>query len=74
MKTLKDLKTGEKGIIKKIKVNGAVHRRLSDMGFIRGVCVEMIKPAPLGDPLQFKLRGYHLSLRKSEASEVVIEN
>jgi len=74
MKTLKDLKAGEKGIVKKINVNGAVHRRLSDMGLIRGASVEMVKPAPLGDPLEFKLKGYHLSLRKSEASEVVIDN
>jgi len=44
------------------------------MGLIRGASVEMVKPAPLGDPLEFKLKGYHLSLRKSEASEVVIEN
>jgi len=74
MRTLKDLRRGEKGKVKRIKIRGSVHRRLRDMGINPGITVEMIKPAPLGDPLEFKLKGYHLSIRKSIAEKVMIEN
>ena len=75
MKTLIDLKKREKGIVKEIICNNHVHihRRLLDMGLTPGTAVEMIKEAPLGDPLEFKLKNYLLSLRKSEASMVKIE-
>ena len=73
MKTLKDLKKYEKGIVKEIICNNHIHRRLLDMGLTPGTIVEMIKEAPLGDPLEFKLKNYLLSLRKSEASMVKIE-
>lgn len=74
MRSLKDLKRGEKAMVQKIKVNGSLHRRLCDMGINPGITVEMVKAAPLGDPLEFKLKGYHLSLRKSVAEQVIIDN
>ncbi|HPZ08311.1 MAG TPA: ferrous iron transport protein A [Candidatus Eremiobacteraeota bacterium] len=72
MRTLLDLKTGEKAIVKKITGYSLIHRRLLDMGIVSGTCVQLVKSAPLGDPLEFKIKGYHLSLRKSEASTVEI--
>jgi len=58
-----------------IKVSGAsnVRKRLLDMGIMPGVVIEMIRPAPLGDPVQIKIKGYHLSLRKTEASHILIK-
>ena len=73
MRTLRDLKRGEKAVIKRVISHSPIHRRLMDMGFVSGTGIEMVKPAPLGDPLEFKLKGYHLSLRKSEAESVEIE-
>ncbi|MHC1625089.1 MAG: FeoA family protein [Methermicoccaceae archaeon] len=56
-----------------IKGRGAARKRVLDMGFVPGVEVEVIKKAPLGDPIEFKLKGYHLSLRKKEAETIVVE-
>jgi len=50
-----------------------VRKKLLDMGIMPGVVIEMIRPAPLGDPVQIKIKGYHLSLRKTEASRIVIK-
>lgn len=72
--TLDQLTPGSKARIARIGGQGAVRRRLMDMGVVRGVEIELIKAAPLGDPLEFRLLGYHLSLRKSEAQLVEIES
>src|SRR5512140_3448893 len=67
MITLYDLIEGEKGIILKIKGRGQFRQRLMEMGFIAGKPVEVIKKAPLRDPIEYKILGYHVSLRNSEA-------
>ncbi len=73
MQTLDQLKPGEKAHVKRIGGQGAVRRRLMDMGLVGGVEVELIKAAPMGDPLEYRLRGYKLSLRKAEAQMVEID-
>lgn len=72
-RTLKSLKPGESGKITMIKVKGAIRRRLMDMGVIRGTDVYVEKVAPLGDPIEVKIKGYNLSLRKEDAQNIVIE-
>src|SRR5664279_1273446 len=76
MTTLYDLNEGDAGIILKIKGRGQFRQRLSEMGFVVGKKVEVIKKAPLRDPIEYKIMGYHISLRNSEAQliEVDIEN
>ena len=70
---LSSLKPGENAIVTRIECSGALRRRMIDMGITPGVAVTMGRPAPLGDPLQITLRGYELSLRKSEAQEILVE-
>lgn len=71
--TLDKLVPGESGRIKKISGRGAIRRRLVDMGLTRGAVIEMVKVSPLGDPVEYRLRGYHLSLRLSEAETILVE-
>lgn len=71
--TLNELNAGETGIIKNIIGQNAIRRRLMDMGMTKGTPVKLIKVAPLGDPLELKIRGYQLSLRKAEAELIFIE-
>ena len=71
--TLRELKPGEKGEILKLRGEGPVKRRLLDMGIVLGETVEVIRVAPLGDPVEVKVKGYHLSLRKEEAESVIVE-
>ncbi len=71
--TLDQLTTGQSAIVRKIGGEGAVRRRLMDMGISRGIEIEMLKAAPMGDPVEYLVRGYHLSLRRSEAALVEIE-
>lgn len=72
-RTLKDLKPGEKAIVIRIGGEGAIRRRLLDMGVTRGAQVLVRKAAPLGDPIEVHIRGYELSFRKSEAENIIIE-
>jgi ferrous iron transport protein A len=72
-RTLDQLAPGQKALVKKVGGQGAVRRRLMDMGVVRGVEVELLKAAPLGDPLEYRLRGYLLSLRKAEARMIEID-
>jgi len=72
-KCLHELKPGEKGRIVKVAGAGGVHRRLLDMGLVSGSEVEVERVAPLGDPIEIKIKGYHLSLRKEEASNIQVE-
>lgn len=72
-KTLKDLLPGEKAKVLKVGGRGAVRRRIMDMGLVPGVEVEMERYAPLGDPVEVKIKGYHLSLRLEEAENVILE-
>ena len=73
IRTLAQLQPGQKARVKKVGGQGAVRRRLMDMGMVSGVEVELLKAAPLGDPLEYRLRGYNLSLRKAEAQVIEIE-
>jgi ferrous iron transport protein B len=72
MTTLYDLNEGEEGIILKIKGRGQFRQRLSEMGFVVGKKVEVIKKAPLRDPIEYKIMGYHISLRNSEAQLIEV--
>ena len=73
LKTLDEFKVGETGLIKKVEGEGRLRRRLFDMGVTPGATVYLRKKAPLGDPLEITLRGYELTLRKSEACLVILE-
>lgn len=72
-KTLKEFKPGEIGTVVRITGQGGIRRRLLDMGITPGTEISMRKVAPLGDPIEITVRGYQLSLRKSEA-EIVLMN
>ncbi len=73
MKTLKDLKVGESAKVVRLHGQGAVRRRIMDMGITRGTIVKVRKVAPLGDPFELTVRGYELSIRKADAQMVEIE-
>ncbi len=72
-KRLDEFKIGETGLIKKVEGEGRLRRRLFDMGVTPGATVYLRKKAPLGDPLEITLRGYELTVRKSEAELVILE-
>ena len=73
MVTLYDLNEGEEGVILKIKGRGQFRQRLSEMGFVVGKKVKVIKKAPLRDPVEYKIMGYHISLRNSEAQLIQVD-
>src|SRR5665647_2377988 len=73
MTTLYDLVEGEEGIILKIKGRGQFRQRLSEMGFVVGKKVSVVKKAPLRDPIEYKILGYHISLRNSEAQLIEVD-
>ena len=73
MKTLRDVKVGETVSVVKLHGEGAVKRRIMDMGLTKGVSVYVRKVAPLGDPIQVTVRGYELSIRKGDAEMVEVE-
>lgn len=72
--TLASLKPGERAAIRKITGAGGIRRRLLDMGATAGTIVEVERVAPLGDPIEVKIKGYHLTLRKEEARRIVVES
>ncbi len=72
MKTLKEAKIGETVTVLKLTGNGAVKRRIMDMGITKGTEIFLRKVAPLGDPLEINVRGYELSLRKADAEMILI--
>lgn len=73
MKTLKDIKPGETVTVTKLDGDGAIKRRIMDMGITKGVSVFVRKVAPLGDPVEIRVRGYELSLRKGDADFILVE-
>ena len=73
LKRLDEFKIGETGLIKKVEGEGRLRRRLLDMGVTPNTTVYLRKKAPLGDPLEITIRGYELTLRKTEARLVVLE-
>lgn len=72
MKTLKDAKVGQTVVVVKLHGEGAVRRRIMDMGITKNVEVYVRKVAPLGDPFELNVRGYELSLRKADAEMIEI--
>lgn len=72
MKTLREAKIGETVKVVKLHGEGAVKRRIMDMGLTKGVLVHIRKVAPLGDPIEVTVRGYELSIRKSDAEMIEI--
>ena len=73
MRTLKEVKIGETVTVKKLHGEGAIKRRIMDMGITKGVEVYVRKVAPLGDPVEINVRGYELSLRKADAQMIEVE-
>ncbi|MDD5890578.1 MAG: FeoA family protein [Ruminococcus sp.] len=73
MNTLRQAKVGDTVKVKKLHGEGAVKRRIMDMGIIKGVEVKIRKVAPLGDPVEVTVRGYELSLRKADAEMIEVE-
>ena len=73
MKTLKDVKVGQTAKVVRLHGEGAVRRRIMDMGITKGVEIFVRKVAPLGDPMELAVRGYELSLRKADAEIIEIE-
>ena len=73
MQTLKTVKPGQTARVVKINGEGAVKRRIMDMGLVKGIEIFVRKVAPLGDPLEITVRGYELSLRKADAEMIEVE-
>ena len=73
MRTLRDVKIGKTAVVVKLEGEGAVKRRIMDMGITKGVSVYVRKVAPLGDPIEVTVRGYELSIRKADAQMILID-
>ncbi len=74
MKTLDQLKVGESATVARLHGEGAVKRRIMDMGLTKGTAVTVCKVAPLGDPIELTIRGYELSIRRDEAAKVEVDS
>lgn len=74
MKTLKQCRPGERVTVTDVKGAGAVRRRILDMGVTRGTSIEVRKVAPFGDPVEINLRGFELTLRKTECEMIEVED
>ena len=72
MKTLRDIKVGATATVVRVHGEGALRRRIMDMGVTKGVTVKVVKVAPLGDPMELSVRGYQLSLRKADAAMIEV--
>ena len=73
MKTLKEVKIGEKVKVVKLNGEGAIKRRIMDMGITKGCSITVNRCAPLGDPIELTVRGYELSIRKADAEKIEVE-
>ena len=73
MKTLKEVQVGQTATVVKLHGEGAVKRRIMDMGLTKGTQVYIRKVAPLGDPMEITVRGYELSLRKADAERIEVQ-
>ena len=73
MKTLKEMKIGETAKVVKLHGEGAIKRRIMDMGITKGVNILVRKVAPLGDPIELNVRGYELTLRREDAALIEVE-
>jgi len=70
---LSELAVGTSAVVRELPKSGAASIRLREMGLLAGTKLTLVRTAPLGDPLEIKLRGYHLTLRKSEAEHVLVD-
>jgi Fe2+ transport system protein FeoA len=70
---LSEIKPRIKCRVINVSGEGSTHRRLLDMGCVKGTIIEIVKVAPLGDPIDILIRGYHLSIRKDEAKDIEVE-
>ncbi len=73
MRTLKDVRIGETVRVTKVGGEGALKRRIMDMGITKGVSIKVMKVAPLGDPVEITVRGYELTLRKADCEKIEVE-
>lgn len=73
MRTLREIKVGENCTVVKLHGEGAIKRRIMDMGITKGVDIHVRKVAPLGDPMELSVRGYELSIRKADAENIEVE-
>lgn len=73
MKTLKSIKCGETVTVTKLEGEGAIKRRIMDMGITKGTDIYVRKVAPLGDPIEITIRGYELSIRKNDAEMILVQ-
>lgn len=73
MTTLLDVENGQKCVVRKIHKKASLTKRLVEMGVSRGAVIEVERVAPLGDPIEIKVKGYHLSIRKTEAENIEVE-
>ena len=73
MNTLKDVKIGSTAKVAKVEGEGALRRRIMDMGITKGVEIYVRKAAPLGDPIEVMVRDYELSIRKADAEMIIVE-
>lgn len=73
MNTLKEVKIGDTVKVVKLHGEGAIKRRIMDMGITKGVDIHVRKVAPLGDPIEITVRGYELSIRKEDAEKIEVE-
>lgn len=74
MNTLKNVRVGRRVRVVKVRGEGAIKRRIMDMGITKGVEIYVRKVAPLGDPIEINVRGYELSLRKADAEMIEVES
>jgi ferrous iron transport protein A len=70
---LSELVAGASAVVRRYPMDGGPFLRLREMGLLPGTTITLVRTAPLGDPIEIKVRGYHLTLRKSEAEHVVVE-
>lgn len=73
MRRLSEVSSGQEVLVRQVGGEGAVRRRIMEMGITRGIRVAVIKLAPLGDPMQLRVRGYQLSLRKADAELIEVD-
>ena len=74
MKTLLDLKPGDRAKVVRVHGRGPLKRRFQDMGLIKGTPFDVVKVAPLGDPVEIVIKGYNLSIRKEDGKDIEIKN
>lgn len=74
MQTLRNLPIGTRAKVVAVHGNNAITKRLMEMGVVPGVSLRVVKSAPFGDPLEIRVRGYHLAMRRSEADAIEVSN